>query len=163
MPDCAEFPPDGAGVMIFQLIYHSRFAPIGAGPSSTIRSILHASAINNFRAGITGFLIFDKSSFVQILEGDEVAVLETYDRISDDPRHSHLVVMDTRWVEARHFSDWAMGGHLRSDETHDIYARHCVAGGLDPAALDTPQVVALALDLLDFETRRQSQRIIDAA
>jgi hypothetical protein len=149
--------------MVFQLIYHSHFLPIGAGPSSTIRSILHASETNNFRNGITGFLIFDKSSFLQILEGDQAAVLETYDRIGEDPRHARVTVIAARQVAARAFTDWAMGGHLRSDETCDIYARHGAAGGLDPGRLQATEVVALAQDLLAFETRRQSQRIISAA
>ena len=153
--------------MIYQLIYHSHFMPVGAGPSSTIRSILRASEANNLRDGITGFLIFDKSSFVQVLEGDQAAVLEAYERIGDDPRHAHLTVLATRWVAARDFDGWAMGGHIASDETRDIYAHHGVAGGLDPAALGTslgaPRVVALAQDLLAFETQRQSQRIVSAA
>ncbi len=153
--------------MIYQLIYHSHFMPVGAGPSSTIRSILRASEANNFRDGITGFLIFDKSSFVQILEGDQAAVLETYERIGDDPRHAHLTVLATRRVAARDFEGWAMGGHIASDVTRDIYARHGIAGGLYPAALGTtlgaPQVVALAQDLQAFEAQRQSTRVVSAA
>jgi hypothetical protein len=132
-------------VMIYQLIYHSHFMAVGAGPSSTIRSIVRASQANNLRDGITGFLIFDKTSFVQVLEGEQSAVLEAYERISDDPRHAYLTVLDTRWVETRAFEGWAMGGHIASDDT-----------------LSAPRVVALALDLLALETERQSQRVVTA-
>ncbi len=149
--------------MIYQLIYHSHFMPVGAGPSSTIRSILRASEVNNLREDITGFLIFDKSSFIQILEGDQAAVLAAYERIGDDPRHAHLTILATRWLATRDFDGWTMGGHIAADETCDIYARHGVAGGLDPAALGAPRVVALARDLLEFEAQRQSQRIVSAA
>jgi len=153
--------------MIYQLIYHSHFMAVGAGPSSTIRSILRASEANNFRDGITGFLIFDKSSFVQVLEGDQAAVLEAYERIGDDPRHAYLTVLATRQVATRAFEGWAMGGHITSDETRDIYVRHGFVGGLDPATLGATlgatRVVALAQDLLAFETRRQSQRVVGAA
>ena len=149
--------------MIYQLIYHSHFMAVGAGPSSALRSILRASEANNLRDGISGFLIFDKTSFVQVLEGEQAAVLEAYDRISDDPRHAYLTVLDTRWIKARDFDGWAMGGHIASDETQDIYLRHGVAGGLDPQTLGAPRVVALAQDLLAFETQRQSQRIVSAA
>ena len=149
--------------MVFQLIYHSRFLPIGAGPSGTIRSILSASETNNFRDGITGFLVFDKAHFVQVLEGDQDRVLETYERIGDDPRHHELTLIATRQVVRRAFADWAMGGHLRTDETQDIYARHGLADGLDPARLKAPLVVALAQDLQAFEIRRQAQRVIGAA
>ncbi len=148
--------------MIYQLIYHSHFMAVGAGPSSTIRSIVRASQANNLRDGITGFLIFDKTSFVQVLEGEQSAVLEAYERISDDPRHAYLTVLDTRWVETRAFEGWAMGGHIASDDTRHIYARHIIGGGLDPDTLSAPRVVALALDLLALETERQSQRVVTA-
>lgn len=149
--------------MVFQLIYHSHFLPIGAGPTSTIRAILHASEDNNFRDGITGFLIFDKSAFIQVLEGEEAAVLETYERIGEDPRHNGLTLVATRTLQARAFDGWAMGGHLRSDETQDIYAHHGVTEGLTPEALGANRIVALAQDLLAFETWRQSQRVVSAA
>jgi len=153
----------GVNVMVYQLVYFSRFTPVGAGPSSTIRDILRTSEAKNFVNGITGFLIFDKSSFVQVLEGDQAAVLETYERIGDDPRHADLAVIDSRRAKARDFSDWAMGGHLRSDETQDIYVRHGVTSGFDPAKISADGIVALARDLMAFETRRQSQRIVGAA
>jgi len=149
--------------MVFQLLYHSHFLPVGAGPSSTIRAILRASEDNNFRDGITGFLIFDKTSFIQVLEGEQAAVLATFDRIGDDPRHTGVAVIAARTTETRAFAGWAMGGHLRSVETQDIYARHGLGDGLDPSSLRAPQVIALAQDLLAFETQRQSQRTIGAA
>ena len=148
--------------MIYQLIYHSHFMAVGAGPSSALRSILRASEANNLRDGLTGFLIFDKTSFVQVLEGEQSVVLEAYERISDDPRHAYLTVLDTRWVETRVFEGWAMGGHIASDETRHIYARHTIGGVLDPESLSGPRVVALALDLLALETKRQSQRVLTA-
>lgn len=148
--------------MVYQLIYHSRFSSAAQGPSATIRNILSRSQANNFRDGITGFLIFDKSSFVQILEGDEAAVLETYDRIGSDRRHSQLTVIDSRQVGQRAFPDWAMGGYVRSPESADVYARHSPSEGFDPRALTADAVVALAQDLLAFEQARLSQRILDA-
>jgi len=149
--------------MIFQLIYHSQFLPVGAGPSSTIRAILRTSESNNFRDDVTGFLIFDKSTFVQILEGDRNAVLETYERIGRDPRHMNLTLIAARDVEARAFADWSMGGHLASEESRQIYARHGITGPLDPVGLRADQVISLARALLAFETLRQSQRTIGAA
>jgi len=149
--------------MTYQLIYSSRFSRIGGGPSNAIRNILERSETNNFRDDITGFLIFDKSVFIQILEGDQAAVLETYGRIGEDPRHTDLTVIDRRQIDVRAFSGWSMGGHLASHETRGIFARYGVDGDIDPAGLDAPRVLALAQDLLAFEMRRKAQRVLGAA
>ncbi|MGZ3297914.1 MAG: BLUF domain-containing protein [Asticcacaulis sp.] len=149
--------------MIYQLIYHSRFMPAANGPSGAIRDILQVSQHNNFRVNITGFLIFDKAHFIQVLEGDQSAVLETFDRISLDGRHTDPHLIAERIVDARAFPDWAMGGYVRSAESQDIYARHGWAGTIDPMRLDADQVIALALDLLSFEQARLAQRALGAA
>ena len=56
--------------MLTQLIYHSHFVPGDYGALSTVRNIIQVSEINNGRDGITGFLIFDKSHFLPIREGE---------------------------------------------------------------------------------------------
>ncbi len=147
--------------MFYQLVYHSRFTARTSGALSTVRDILQTSQDNNHRDNITGFLVFDKLSFVQILEGDQAVVDATYARIGKDPRHDGLTLIETRQVAARAFPEWSMGGFIRSPEVHDIYARHGLTGGMEPETLTADQVVALATDLLAFEQARQGQRIID--
>lgn len=76
--------------MIHQLVYYSRNTVQGGDRAMLInlREIVSASQRNNSRDGVTGFLIFDKTWFVQILEGDKAQVTETYTRIARDTRHS---------------------------------------------------------------------------
>lgn len=52
------------------------------------------------------------SHFVQVLEGPRERVLETFQRISKDPRHSNVHVALEGEVEARRFGDWAMTARL---------------------------------------------------
>jgi hypothetical protein len=146
--------------MLTQLIYHSQYVPGEYGALSTVRNILQTSEINNGRDGITGFLIFDKSHFLQILEGDIERVRRTLDRIKGDPRHRDLAFIADGPIETRAFTDWAMGGYVRSSESQAVYARHGITGDLDLGALTGATVVALALDLLAFETARQKQRVV---
>lgn len=146
--------------MVYQLIYRSRYTGT-QGSLSTVREILTASQHNNSRHDITGFLIFDKTSFLQILEGDAPAVLETYERIKADERHADLCVIAASEVDARAFPDWAMGGFLRSPEVQPVYTRHGLDKGVDPQNLKPETVISLAHDLMAFEAQRHGGRVID--
>ena len=148
--------------MIHQLVYYSRNTVPGDSRAmlTNMREILTASQRNNSRDGITGFLIFDKTWFVQILEGERAQVMETYNRIERDTRHSGTVVINVRDVPARLFPNWTMGGAMRTPEVQEVYLQHGFGGPLEPARLKSDQIIQLALDLQEFEaTRRQGQRI----
>lgn len=147
---------------MYQLVYHSRFTGTG-GALGTVREILTRSQNNNFHNNVTGFLIFDKISFVQVLEGERAAVEDTYARILGDTRHADITLVATREIDARDFPEWSMGGFLRDPEVQHIYTRHDVTEGLDASALTCAQVVALAKDLLAYDLGRQRQRMINIA
>lgn len=55
--------------MFLQLVYYSRFVAGSQGAMSAVRDILKVSEAKNGRNRVTGFLIFDKANFLQILEG----------------------------------------------------------------------------------------------
>lgn len=148
--------------MVHQLVYFSRNTVPGGDRAmlTNMREILSASQRNNSRDGITGFLIFDKTWFVQILEGERAKVSKTYTRIARDERHSAATIVNARDVPARLFPDWTMGGALRAPEVQEVYLRHGFGGPLEPARLKSDQVVRLALNLQSFEAeRRQGQRL----
>lgn len=127
---------------------------------TNMREILSVSQRNNGRDGITGFLIFDKTWFVQILEGERAKVTDTYDRIARDARHAAATILNVRDVPARLFPNWTMGGAMRTPEVQEIYLQHGFGGPLDVTRLTSDQVVDLALDLQAFEeSRRQGQKL----
>ena len=70
--------------------------------------ILETARQNNARDGLTGLLVFDRGSFLQILEGAPDAVTACFDRISRDSRHGGIVVVARKPVETRLFPDWSM-------------------------------------------------------
>lgn len=146
--------------MLTQLIYHSLCGPGESGALNTVRDIIQVSEINNARDRITGFLIFDKSHFVQILEGEAADLRHTLDRIKNDRRHHGLTVLADRAIDARAFSDWAMGGYIRSPESQSIYSKHGIAGDLQTETVSADTIVALASDLLAFETERLKHRVV---
>jgi hypothetical protein len=148
--------------MIHQLVYYSRNTVPEGGRSmiTNMREILSASQRNNGRDGITGFLIFDKIYFIQILEGERSRVTDTYNRITRDPRHSTATIINVRDVPARLFPNWTMGGAMRTPEVQEVYLQHGFGGALQPNRLKSDQVISLALDLQAFEvSRRQEQKL----
>ena len=143
--------------MVHQLIYYSKSTWKSDDPSllAQLRDIVSSSQRNNARVGITGFLIFDKTWFIQILEGDRANVSETYNRIARDRRHSGLNIVNVRDVEKRSFPNWTMGSAVRSPEVQGVYLQHGISGQLDPVRLRSAQVIELALALQAFEEKRR--------
>jgi hypothetical protein len=72
-----------------------------------IRLLTTARTIN-VRNGVTGLLLYQNRHFLQVLEGDEAAVRETFGRILDDPRHTQLKVLFEDSVDEREYEDWSM-------------------------------------------------------
>ncbi len=144
--------------MIYRLIYRSRFRPETGGVSGVLHDLLTVSQRNNARDGITGYLLFDRTHFVQILEGGAAAVEQTFGRIAGDRRHHEIAVLVRRQTEARAFPDWSMGGFMKSPESEYLYERHGCGrpGGGSEAAPET--WVALARDIAAHDVARHGHR-----
>lgn len=80
-----------------------------------VDSILSSARVNNPLEGLTGVLIFNGDSFMQILEGGEAAVDGLVERLRIDPRHSNMAIRDERMIETRTFPDWSMA-YLRLED-----------------------------------------------
>ncbi|WP_295798997.1 BLUF domain-containing protein [Mucilaginibacter sp.] len=74
-----------------------------------LEELLAISAKNNMRDNITGLLLYAEGNFIQLLEGEEKAVKESYDRISQDERHKGITPIANGVIEHRIFPEWAMG------------------------------------------------------
>ncbi len=141
---------------VHQLLYRSRLKSGRVdSPLAMLRDIVKTSVANNARQDITGYLLFDGDHFLQILEGPDQAVRETYERIVKDPRHRDVEIMSESTVPERAFGAWAMGGHLRGSQDGDIFARHG-AEGRDVQSLTAEQALPLAIDLAREAARRRS-------
>lgn len=100
---------------LYQLVYRSNIRSRRVDNTlQALREIVKVSNRNNRASGITGFLIFDGETFVQILEGVRSQVEVTYRRISADPRHHNAITLLARQIDQRDFIDWAMGGLLQT-------------------------------------------------
>lgn len=75
----------------------------------SLERLLDRSRERNRPAGITGMLLYHEGEFLQVLEGPEQAVQDTFNRIAADPRHTNIQVIIRRPVVARSFDHWSMG------------------------------------------------------
>jgi Sensors of blue-light using FAD len=93
------------GTVLSQYLYISTAPTLGR---EEVDAILATSARNNPARGITGLLLFNGRNFLQLLEGEESEVAGLMERITNDPRHSGVSVLDHRGIDVRTCPDWAM-------------------------------------------------------
>jgi hypothetical protein len=102
------------GQCMIQISYISRAAePMSA---EKLLALLQQCLANNVSNGVTGMLIYGNETFLQALEGDDNAVDELVDKISKDPRHSHIQLLQRKRIERRQYSDWTMGFKRIADQ-----------------------------------------------
>jgi len=71
--------------------------------------ILEVSRIKNEQHNLTGMLLYGEGVFIQVLEGEEQALLNTYSAIERDDRHYSIIKMTEGEITERNFPDWRMG------------------------------------------------------
>ena len=94
---------------MYYLLYLSRASAVVGGRE--LASIMTVSRRNNGRDGVSGVLVYKDGVFLQLLEGEQKTVLQTYERISVDPRHTDAVILLKGPLERRLFGRWSMGFH----------------------------------------------------
>jgi hypothetical protein len=89
----------------------SQYLYISTAPSLSredVQAILATSRRNNGARNVTGLLLYNGRNFLQLLEGEESELVSLMVRISHDPRHTGISMIDRRTVPTRVCPDWAM-------------------------------------------------------
>lgn len=103
-----------------------------------VADILAVSQRNNARCQITGLLFFDGKRFLQALEGDDQAIVETMARIGRDGRHRSIVNLSDRTITSREFGAWSMTHRSFDAADHGEIARiRTLAAQATPTVLAT--------------------------
>jgi hypothetical protein len=79
--------------------------------------LLTKSRKNNARLDITGMLLYKDGNFLQLLEGEEQAVIDLYEFIKTNTDHHSSTVLDQAEINERQFVDWSMGFCNLNDAT----------------------------------------------
>ncbi len=93
--------------MVYQLIYTS--SATEALNDAAMRELAMIANYRNAEIGITGMLLFNEGSILQVLEGEETTVKMLFEFIKNDTRHTGAMILIERHCENREFSKWFMG------------------------------------------------------
>ena len=74
-----------------------------------LERIVSESRRLNALNGVTGVLLYCDGNFMQYIEGEEAAVVETFARIRASESHYQVDELMNQPILEREFGDWAMG------------------------------------------------------
>lgn len=92
---------------LYRLIYHS--VESDTFEDGDIDKILKMAKKRNVANNITGLLLHIDHGFIQVLEGEEQAVLQLFNNIEKDSRNTNVIRMLEGNVNTRLFPDWNLG------------------------------------------------------
>ncbi len=99
--------------MLLSLVYMS--AANQVFDQERLDALLEYSRQRNGAAGLSGMLVYKDGRFMQLIEGPESAVLETYQRIIEDPRHTDVGLLVEERIHTPRFGEWTMAFHREAD------------------------------------------------
>ncbi|MBT8119808.1 MAG: BLUF domain-containing protein [Gammaproteobacteria bacterium] len=74
-----------------------------------LTALLQQCRDNNQEHGVSGMLLYQNGTFMQMLEGEKQVVLDLYHDIKKDDRHTGFHTVLEGDIEERNFRDWSMG------------------------------------------------------
>lgn len=98
--------PEPRGKGVFRLAYASR-ATSNIERNAVVYLAANAAECNR-RNDVSGVLFSGNGIFLQWLEGSKADVCSLMDRISADPRHDDVTVLNAGWIPARRYANWPM-------------------------------------------------------
>jgi hypothetical protein len=144
---------------LHRVIYSSRITQPPNDRHEEIAEIVRASILRNREAAITGLLLAHEDCFVQVLEGPTEAVLATYGRICEDPRHSGAKVIGAGPAPGRAFANWNMCAR-RITPAHDaILDILSMRAAFEPQTLTPASAMRLLLAVRGAQERTQLRAV----
>lgn len=99
--------------MLQSLVYMSSASE--AFDEDALEEVLEHARTRNTTDGLTGMLVHRAGRFMQLLEGPYDAVIATYARIVEDPRHEDVRLLVEESIHTRRFPEWSMAYDRESD------------------------------------------------
>jgi hypothetical protein len=91
---------------LYQIIYVSTASRFFN--RTELLAFLKPARERNVQANITGVLLYKDGQLMEVLEGPEGAVKESFDHISRRSEHYGLMVINKAYIKQRQFTDWSM-------------------------------------------------------
>ena len=100
---------DNGGTMELVHCIYCSASLIGDFSRQELDRLLEQARSNNARLGITGILLYENRSFLQVLEGPRTVVEVLFDKIAVDKRHGRATRIIAEPIQERAFGEWTMG------------------------------------------------------
>lgn len=95
-----------------------------------LKELLEQARERNLKQNITGMLLYDNATFMQVLEGSAEDVHDIYSSILKDPRNNGLFTLIEEEISERSFPNWSMGfRNLKSCTPEELPGFQDVFGG----------------------------------
>lgn len=91
---------------MFCLVYKSTAETIFG--TVDVKEMLEKARVSNSHNSITGCLLYYEGEFIQYLEGNQVKVLNLFNKIIADKRHKDITILAYGVTDSREFKDWEM-------------------------------------------------------
>jgi len=92
---------------LIRLVYISHYLPEKVSLGECLK-IQDTAIQNNERLGITGMFYVNVTGFLQVLEGPSSKVNNLFLKVSNDPRHCNVEILEVSPAIRRYFADWKM-------------------------------------------------------
>ncbi len=124
--------------MLYHLLYISE---LKSDTSFDMDSIVQSSKDYNKEHHITGALWFDGTTFVQMLEGDRVALSAVLARIMRSDAHHKFELVFFEPATERIFSDWSMAYYHASKDERDIVKKFATDNTFRPRRMSPQSLI----------------------
>lgn len=74
-----------------------------------LTALLRQCRDSNGKRNLTGMLLYQDQTFMQMLEGEKQVVEDVFDSIKTDSRHTGIHIVHSGEIDQRNFADWSMG------------------------------------------------------
>lgn len=98
-------PPTPSASLYFIVYVSSASSPFS---QAQLIELLSAIRVSNDKLGVTGMLLYNDGSFLQMLEGPREVLAKLSARIERDPRHCSMRVLMEGPLTTRSFGSWSM-------------------------------------------------------
>jgi hypothetical protein len=113
-------------------------------------TLARQAAVTNKARGITGVLISDDRTFLQVIEGERNAVSDLFITLARDPRHRDIALVEAEPISGRAFPDWGMASLHDVTRIARLWATVDGSREFNPAAM-TAREIRDFVRLVSFE------------
>lgn len=119
---------------LVRLIYASKFNSEKFSVEEFKNIEAKASTFNSINH-LTGILVMGEDCFLQCIEGSSLLVNKLFSKISADPRHSDIFILDYQETSHREFEAWGMRCVLLTKEKKKLIKRFSINEDFNPSLM----------------------------